>query len=139
MSYEFLDHTADLKIRASGDSFEQALSEAAKGLFAAIAGDSKITPDVTKEFTVKMHKPEVLVHGFLTELLFTFATKHIIFSEFDMTLKEAMGYKLTVKAKGQVYDPKKHRLVKEVKAVTYHDMKVGEEEGVWVIEVVCDT
>jgi len=139
MAYEFLDHTADLKIRATGKTLSEALSESAKAVFNAIAPDVKAKPQVEKRFTVKVHKPQILVHDFLQELIYLFSTEHIIFSEFKLDLKEAIGYKLDVVAKGEVYDKKKHKLAKEVKAVTYHDMKVEEGKDGWVIEIVCDT
>ena len=139
MAYEFLEHTADLKFRATGKSFEEALAESAKALFEAIAGKSEIDAKTEREFTVTIHLKEILVHDFLTELIFLFSTEHMLFSEFDLELKEALGYKLTAKVKGEEYDEKKHKLLKEVKAVTYHDMKVEETADGWVIEVICDT
>ncbi len=140
MAYEYLDHTADLKIKATGKTLEEALSESAKAVFEAIAGKSKIEPKIEKDLTIIVREPETLVHDFLGKLIFIFSTEHILFSEFKLTLKEAIGYKLVVKARGEPYDPKKHKLIKEVKAVTYHDMKVSQEvDGTWKIEVVCDT
>ena len=139
MAFEFLEHTADLKIRASGKTLQEALSESAKALFAAIAADSKIEPKIEKQFTIKIHKPELLVHDFLSQLIYLFSTEHLLFCEFNLELKEAMGYKLTAKVKGEPYDKNKHKLVKEVKAVTYHDMKIQEDKNGWTIEVVCDT
>jgi len=141
MAYEFLDHTADLKIKATGKSLEEVLSESAKAVFEAIAGDSKIEPKVIREFTLIVREPQTLIHDFLGKLIYLFATEHLLFSQFDLTLKEAIGYKLVVKARGEPYDKTKHKLVKEVKAVTYHDMKVDEDDdtGIWTIEVVCDT
>ena len=139
MAYEFLEHTADLKFRATGGTLEEALAESARALTEAIAGDSVIEPKVLKEFTVTIHKPEILVHDFLQELIFLFSTENLLFTEFDLTLKGSMGYRLTARVKGEQYDEKRHKLVKEVKAATYHDMKVAEEDGKWVIEVVCDT
>jgi len=140
MAYEYLEHTADLKIKATGKTLDEALSESAKAVFEAIAGKSKVGSSVEKNFTVIVKEPQTLVHDFLQQLIYLFATEHIIFSEFNLTLKEAIGYKLTVKAKGEPYDPKKHKLMKEVKAVTYHDMRVQEEDdGSWKIEIVCDT
>ena len=139
MAYEFLEHTADLKFRASGKTLQEALVEAGRALTEAVAGGSDIKPKVGREFTITVHKPEILVHDFLQELIFLFSTEQLLFSGYDLKLKEAIGYRLTAKVTGEKYDPKRHRLLKEVKAATYHDMKVmGGEDG-WVIEVVCDT
>ena len=139
MAYEFLEHTADLKIRATGKTLAEALSEAAKAITEATAADSKIEPKVEREIVIKINKPEILVHDFLGQIIYIFATEKLLFSEFNVEIKEAIGYKLTAKLKGEKYDPTRHRLVKEVKAVTYHDMKVEEGENGWTIEVVCDT
>jgi len=139
MAYEFLEHTADLKIRATGKTLAEALSEAAKAITEATAVDSKIEPKVEREIVIKINKPEILVHDFLGQVIYLFATEKLLFSEFNVEVKEAIGYKLTAKLKGEKYDPKRHRLVKEVKAVTYHDMKVEEGKNGWTIEVVCDT
>jgi len=139
MAYEFLDHTADLKIRATGKTLEEALVEAAKAVTEAIAGDSKIEAKIEKEFEVKIHLEHVLVHDFLQEIIYMFSTEKLLFSEFNVTLKEALGYKLTARLKGEKYDPKKHKLVKEVKAATYHELKVEKGDKGWAIEVICDT
>ncbi|MFH1055328.1 MAG: archease [Candidatus Altiarchaeota archaeon] len=139
MAYEFLEHTADLKIRATGKTLPEALSESAKALFEAIASNSKIAPTLERELTIKVNKPEILVHDFLSQLIYLFSTEHLLFSEFNLDLKESIGYKLTAKLKGEKYDPKKHKLVKEVKAATYHEMKVEEGKNGWTIEVICDT
>lgn len=140
MPYEFLDHTADLKFRASGDTLEQALEQSAKALFCAIAGESEIRPLKSHSYTVMIHLENVLVHDFLAELLYMFSTQQMLFSHFELELKQAIGYKLDVKASGEKYDPKRHKLEKEVKAVTYHGLSAKKTgQGKWVIEVVCDT
>jgi SHS2 domain-containing protein len=139
MAFEFLEHTADLKIKATGKTLEEALSESAKALFEAISGDSKIEPKIEKEFTITIHQPQILVHDFLGELIYLFSTEHLLFSEFDLTLKEAIGYRLNAKVRGEKYDEKKHKLHREVKAATYHEIKCEQTKDGWVIEVICDT
>jgi SHS2 domain-containing protein len=140
MAYEFLEHTADLKIKATGKTFSEALTEAAKALTEATAGKSRIEPKVEKQYAIIVKHPETLVHDFLSQLIYLFSTEHMLFCEFDLNLKESLGYKLIAKLKGEPYDPKKHKLVKEVKAVTYHELKVvGDDKNGWTLEVICDT
>jgi SHS2 domain-containing protein len=140
MAYEFLEHTADLKIKATGGTFSEALSEAAKALTEAIAGKSKIEAKVERKYAIVVKHPETLVHDFLGQVIYTFSTEHLLFSEFNLILKESLGYKLVATLRGEPYDPKKHKLVKEVKAATYHDLKVeGDDKKGWTIEVICDT
>ncbi|MFH1403756.1 MAG: archease [Candidatus Altiarchaeota archaeon] len=140
MDYEFLEHTADLKFRAYGGSLEECLVNAARALLEAVAGDSRVEPKIEREIKVVINRPEVLVHDFLSELIYLFSTEHLLFGEFELSLKESLGYKLVAKVRGEEYDPKRHTLIKEVKAVTYHDMLVEKgDDGRWVVQVVCDT
>jgi SHS2 domain-containing protein len=140
MAYEFLEHTADLKIKASAKTLDEALIEAGRALTEAIAGKSVIEPRISKEFTIIINRPQILVHDFLQELIYLFATEQLLFSEYNLELKEAIGYKLVAKLRGEKYDPKRHKLLKEVKAATYHELKVdGDDKAGWVIEVICDT
>lgn len=138
MAFEFLDHTADIKIRASGKDLSQAFSEAARAVTEAIAGKSEIEPKVERKVEVVIHKPQILLHDFLTEVIFLFSTEGLLFSEFDVDIRQSMGYKLSATLRGEEYDESRHSLVKEVKAVTYHDMMIDEGGDSAVVEFICD-
>jgi SHS2 domain-containing protein len=45
---------------------------------------------------------------------------------------------LTASAWGEAYDPKKHELGHEVKAITYHGLKVEHQDDGWLAEVIVD-
>jgi len=138
-SFEFLEHTADLKFRAFGESLEAAFSNAALALSNAFVGDQDVGSKIEREFEVSAGSLEVLVHDFLSELIFFFETEHYVASFVDeITISDKGEYVLVALLKGGWLDFKKHKVESEVKAVTYHDMFVGEKEGQWVIQVVCD-
>ena len=139
MVFEFLEHTADLKFRASGKSFVEALEQAGFAVTSAIAGKSEIKPTQLKEFTITINKPQILVHDFLAELVFLFSTEQFLPSKFELELKEAIGYRLNAKVWGEVYDETRHKLETEIKAVTYHQLLYEETDNGVVLEVVCDT
>jgi len=135
--FEFLEHTADLKFRAFGGSLEEALIYSARAFTEATCGECKIEPAVVKNIILNSPDLEHLVHDWLSELIFLFSTEHLLFSQFDVKIEGA--YALTAKIRGEKFNPKRHKLYKEVKAATYHDMKIENRRGKWVIEVVCDT
>ena len=139
MAFEFLEHTADIKFRASGDSFEKALEQAGFALTSAIAGESEIKPSEKREFTITIHKPQILIHDFLAELVFLFSTEQFLPSKFELELKEAIGYRLKATVWGEIYDETRHKLETEVKAITYHQMLFEETGDSVTLEVVCDT
>jgi len=67
MSFEFLEHTADVKFRASGDNLEEMFGEAGFALFDVMRGDLKILETSEKEFEVEGEDLENLLYNFLEE------------------------------------------------------------------------
>ena len=134
--FEFLEHTADFKFRSFGESLEEAFSNAGKALFAHIIGLDSM--EGREERKVEAHAPnrEELLHDFLSELIFLFEDQQLLFREFKVEINEN---RLSATCLGEKYDPEKHQLLAEVKAVTYHDMKIEKHNSVWNIEVLCDT
>jgi SHS2 domain-containing protein len=135
--YEFLEHTADLKFRAYGITLEEALVNCARAFTDATAGDSLIAVRESRAVRFSSDTLERLVHDWLSEFILYFSTEQMLFSRFDV--KVSGKYNLTAKISGEKFNPKKHKLYKEIKAATYHDMKIQQKDGGWVIEVVCDT
>lgn len=72
---------------------------------------------------------------FLSEIIYLYETEHLIFSDFKVTTDE---HKILAECLGEKYDPKKHKFIIDVKAVTYHKMEITKEKGVWRCQVVVD-
>ncbi|MFH1721012.1 MAG: archease [Candidatus Altiarchaeota archaeon] len=134
--FDFLDHTADFKFRAYGSSLEDAFENSAKALFSYISDFNLISSRIEKRFDCVAETREELLHHFLTELIFLFESEELLFCGFEVSISDG---NLSAVLKGEKYNPKMHRLFAEVKAVTYHDLKIEEDGGQWVIEVLCDT
>ena len=61
------------------------------------------------------------MHDWLDELLYTFDTRHLLFSDFQVELGPDG---LSAIARGEPIDPQRHELDAEVKAITYHGLKL---------------
>jgi SHS2 domain-containing protein len=68
-------------------------------------------------------------------LLYTFDTKRVAFCEFDVKRSPAG---LTAIARGEPIDRGRHELHMEVKAITYHGLKVEPDGDGWLAEVIVD-
>ena len=86
-------------------------------------------------FNIAGQKPDELLHDWLAELLFTFETRHVLLCQFEVRVA-ADG--LTATAHGEPIDPARHQLDMEVKAVTWHGLKVERADGGWLAEVIVD-
>ena len=134
--YVFLPHTADVKFRAYGKTLEEAFSNAALATFHVMAKD-KVDSFVEKEVLVHAHDYQALLYSFLEELLFFLDTEDFFLSTVHVSIREKDDV-LFLQAKVFGDTAKKYDTHTLVKAVTYHDMFVKREKGVWVIQVILD-
>jgi len=124
--YETLSHTADVMIRAFGSTLEECFENAGYALFDQMADLSNVELKEAVKFDVEGDEPEQLLVDFLSELLYLFDTEYLLLSEFHLTYN---GEMLTVQAKGEKVDKKRHELRKNLKAVSYHTIEVAPEKG----------
>ncbi|MFW5930064.1 MAG: archease, partial [Halobacteriota archaeon] len=68
MTYEILEHTADVKFRASGDTLAETFTSAVDA-FAEITGADGLTPTSKLEFEVESEGLEALVFDFLDRMI----------------------------------------------------------------------
>ena len=120
--FAVFEHTADLGVRVEAATLPEALADAACGLFTVIAGDiEQIRPEVEETFTVPGSDPVWLLYDFLGELHAAFEVRRMLFREFHVTITDDG---LAATARGERYDPARHQLAHEVKAITQHQLAV---------------
>ena len=136
--YEFLEHTADAKFRAYGKDLEEAFSNAALAFFALMVDVDKVKPVVGKEVNVESAKKESLLYDFLSECLFFTDTEGFVAGKVqEMSIeKKEVGFKLRAVLLGDNAD--NYELKTQIKAVTYNQMFIKEEEGKVTVQVVPD-
>lgn len=137
--FEILPHTADIRLKIYGKTKEELFANGAKGMFSLITEPEKITPMTKKRIAVQAQTMEDLLVEWLKELLYIFNTKKLLFKEFNaaITKKDVLLYVLNGYAKGEVYKKSKHQLKREIKAVTYHDVKIRKNK-LYTVEVIFD-
>ncbi len=134
--YEIFEHTADLGLRVRAPTLPELLADAGRGLFAIVVEDlASIQPVVTREFQIAGSDKTYLLFDWLNELLYVCDTERLAFSQFDVQIT-ADG--LTATVRGEPLDPARHHLTHEIKAITYHGLKVEQTEEGWLAEVIVD-
>jgi len=137
--YEYLEHQADIGIRASGASLEQAFSEGAKAMFNAMADIKTIATQTSVDISCDAPDEASLFIEWLNALLAAADTKDLLFSKFDVKIEKKDGsLNLTARAVGEPLDKGKHKLKIEVKAATYSGLKFEEKEGKYYLTCVLD-
>lgn len=124
-NYEFIDHTADIIARATGDTLEEAYAGAAEALFDVITGGAKIEGAEEIKFEVDSIDLEGLLVGFLSELIVIHEIQGLILGDFEVTIHS--DERLTAVCRGEKFDPGKHGEGTPVKGVSYHLIEVARE------------
>lgn len=134
--YELFEHTADLGLRVRALDLNTLFAEAAAGLFSVVVEDlATVRPASDVRIELAGTDREFLLFDWLKELLYRFDTDHMLFSRFDVTVRDDG---LTGTARGEPIDPARHTLSHEVKAITYHELKVEQASDGWLAEVIVD-
>ncbi len=134
--HEIFEHTADIGLRIRAQDLESLLAEAGKALFSAIvANPEEIQPVKEVQFTVKGTDYEELLHDWLAELLFTFHAARMVFSDFTVQIQEDG---LTAVGRGEPIDFLRHEIDTEIKAITWHELKIEHVKDGLQAEVIVD-
>ncbi len=137
--FETFEHKADIGIRGVGKSAEEAFAECAKAMFSVMADLSKIEARQWQELSAEAKDTEALLVEFLNELLYLKDVNESLYSRFDVRITGvAGGFALKGRAGGERIDRRKHAVKTEVKAASYHQLRVAREKGKWVAQCVVD-
>jgi SHS2 domain-containing protein len=136
MAFETFEHTADLGLRIRAVDLETLFAEAARGLFSIIAIDlDKVRLERAYAFELPGEANDLLLFDWLSELLFAYETKHVLLARFEVSLADG---RLRATAWGEPIDTSRHELDHEVKAITYHGLKLERVGNAWLAEVIVD-
>jgi SHS2 domain-containing protein len=134
MSIEVINHTADVGIRVHSPNLAKLFEEAARGMFELITSLKGVKKGEVVKIELKSNNLTDLLHDWLSELLYIYEVDGILFCNFH--IEELSKNKIRAKAYGEIlYE---QEIKTEIKAVTYHHLKVQEENNGWVAEVIFD-
>jgi SHS2 domain-containing protein len=134
--YETFEHTADLGLRIRASDLNTLFAEAAQALFAAIVEDLEtVQPLQRLDVDLAGVDREFLLFDWLKELLYRFDAEHLLFSRFAVAVTDSG---LSGTAWGEPLDRPRHQLAHEVKAITYHGLRVEPTADGWCAEVIVD-
>lgn len=129
--YEFIDHTADICVKAFGKTLSECFENAAIGMFDIITDSSTIQE--MGEYTIELVSEDLeqLLVDFLSELLFLHSSRNIVFGSFNVEIDLDKAI-LKAVITGEELDTSKHKMGVEIKAVTYHMLEVSNKEPFFV-------
>lgn len=139
--YKFLDDRAiaDAAFEAEGESLEELFEACAQATFEVMAETETVEPKNEEEIQLKGDDLEELLFNWLAELIYLKDLKTMVFSKYKIRIEKPDGYKLHASVGGELIDVEKHKVKVDVKAVTYHLLKVKKIDDKWTAKVILDT
>jgi SHS2 domain-containing protein len=126
-----IEHTADLELHVWAPDLSLLLEQAAKGMYALSGTKLLDAPRISREFHLSFLDPESLVVDFLSEILFFSEEDSVGFDSFRISQEQDMWFFQLDGAPIQSH-------AKEIKAVTFHGIKVRKTEAGLEVNIVFD-
>jgi SHS2 domain-containing protein len=136
LPYKTFNHTADLGVEISGADPHQLFAHAGTTLFHLISGGGAVEESAALPVTVEGSGYEDLMMNWLRELLYLHQVKGYLLATF--TIHEMDDSHLRATVGGERFDAHRHALLREIKAVTYHQLRVKREQAGWTARIVFD-
>ncbi|MCK4680270.1 archease [bacterium] len=136
--YREIEHTADVGLELEAPDLKAAFELAAASMFDLMCDLDGVGGDVCRTVRVRARDADLenMMVRWLTELLYVFATEGLLLSRFDVRTLESDVIEADVA--GEPFDPGRHAVKLEIKAVTYHDMAVKQLDAGWYVRVIFD-
>lgn len=137
--YEFLPHTADVAVKVYGGSLKELFTSAALAMFSILVTKKKNRAKVAlKEIHIKKKAEllEDLLKAWLDELLFHFSTEGRVLHRIKSLDVEEGAFEAKVLL--ECFDRESYEMKDEIKAVTYHELKVERVRNRWQAHIIFD-
>lgn len=136
--YEFFDHTADVGAVVRGSTLPRLFENAAAALFDLICDRRTVRPGRARRVSVMGSGLEDLLVRFLTELLVLHETERLVFSACHVARIDRERFRAHALLRGEPIDRTRHGLRREIKAVTYHQLRIVRGRSAWRVRIVFD-
>lgn len=136
MRYRTIEHTADVGVEVEARDLAGLFEGAALAMFSLVLDPRTVSPAVAKRIELEAGDVEELMFRWLAELVYYTGAENLAFGGVHVEAVSEMS--LAATATGETLDPEKHDIRLEVKAVTYHEMRVKHGPRGWSARVIFD-
>lgn len=135
-NFRVLEHTADVGFEAYGATRQLVFANAARALTELMVDATALAPRTTAEFQVEGDSASGLLVNWLSEILYRFDAEGWLYADFEITRLSERA--LAARARGEKFDRARHTVKVQVKAITYHQLRLEETAQGWRAQVYVD-
>jgi SHS2 domain-containing protein len=132
LSYKFLDHATDAIIEVTAKNLHEAFLVTADAVINLTIDKNTVNQKQIREFTASGKDLRYLLFSWIEELVFILITEGFAIGRLELAIKEDNGYKINAKAFGEPLEFQKHNFKVEIKAPTFYDMEIKQNNQVYM-------
>lgn len=136
MHYELIDHTADFGIHVFGSDSTDLFANAALAMFDLIAEMDTVAGRNAHFVQITGDDWPDLMVNWLRELLYFWSGRELLITAVDIQAISEKALSATILT--APYDPDRHVVKTEIKAVTYHQIQVESGPSGWEAKIIFD-
>lgn len=133
--WQHFQHVADIGIRGYGDTAAEAFRQAAIAMTAVITEPELVDANMCIDVQCESPDIEYLFVDWLNSLVYEMATRHMLFSQYDIEITDGHLY---ARVCGEKIDRDKHQPVVEIKGATLTELKVKRDDNGWMAQCIVD-
>jgi SHS2 domain-containing protein len=132
LSYKFLDHATDAIIEVRAKDLKEAFSVTADAVINLTLDQYKVEEKEQREFLAQGKDLRYLLFSWLEEIPFLLITEGFAIKRMEFDIIQNQDYKINATAYGEPLDFKKHNFKVKIKAPTFYEMEIKQNEGVFM-------
>ncbi len=136
MSFELLEHPADIGFRVRAGSLSELFAECARALLFIILDPSNIELKESMPLSAEGSDYESLLVNWLNEVLYYIDSQRLALNVFEISYLHPT--RIECIGRGERRDRLKHPAKLVVKAVTYHQLRITHTAEIWSADVYVD-
>lgn len=136
LDYRLLDHTADLGLEVRATDLKALFRASALAMMEVMVRAPRAMNTVKKGLSVSGLDLADLMVRWLGEILYLFQGEALLVTDARIHTVTPTGLEATVSC--VPFDPSAHEILCEIKAVTYHQITVVQQQEAWTARVVFD-
>ena len=133
---DYIDHTGDAGILLRAENLRQLFERAAWGMFSLLTNVAEIRLVEETRIQVEANDLPALMLAWLSELNYRHVTEHRLFGKFEVSvISDQMVF---AEVSGETINPDRHTIFTEIKAVTFHGLRLEKSDNGWEAQIIFD-
>ncbi len=134
MPFRFLDHPADIRVECFGKTWDELFRSAAEALYAVALSTTKKGTTANRSVQIDSETEEETIVRWVQELNYLLESEGFVATEFIFARAEALSVRAHLR--GYICSPEERD--REIKAATYHNLRVSRSELGLHAEIILD-